>query len=482
MAAAFVSFSALRGGLPVLLALFFPAVAPDGVAEPILVDTGNWADRFVHTYDYVLRESEGLARENEPVEITLTMAGDPVASWRDHIRVVRLADGDNGILTPHQAMGAVEAGGVAQANGLVPHPASSLNIIFLADCPANSEVTYRLFWGVPEGGAGDNLPVAELAGGLQVAGEAPGLTIDNDFYHIELSKTSGAIQRMRTTFQTGDTELFYQNIPIHFGTDIWSPEQSWDHDYDWPMPPNQKVEGGPLALRYYRWGPMHTYTDVEVSITYTFYAHVPYVHVSSTMRLTKDRSAHAIRMGEIVVSHSRRPPSNPDPAQDPGSETFTHYGWPDGDGGTVQREINAHRNELGRANVEGFVTGGLGVLDRDVPWVAGYSVNEHFGLATLRKSQFAGNYLGGETPQSAPCTYLGQYGWAFVYWSRPMVYPLGEAGSPLDLNTAVAAGTVFGTEEALLAFKPDAALAAVADAHRRFTAPLKLAFKGTGPW
>lgn len=458
------------------------AVAPLAAAAPETVAVGDWAGRFVHVYDYVLRETEGLARENEPVEITLTMAGDPAEAWRDHIRVVRMADAEQGVLTPHEVMGATEAGGVEQPDGNTPHPAASINIIFLADCPANEEVTYRLFWGIPEGGAGGEVPEAVPANGLRVAGEAPGLAVDNEFYHMELSEKSGAIQRIHTTFQTSDTEMFYNKIPIHFGTDIWSPGQSWDHDYDWSAPPNQKMEGGALALRYHRWGPLHNYTDVEVSITYTFYAHVPYVHVSSTLRLTKDRSAHAIRMGEIVVSHSRRPPDNPDPKQEESPETFTHYGWPDGAGGVVQREINAYRNELGQAAIEGHVPGGLGVLDRDIPWVAGYNLKEHFGLATLRKNQFVGNYLGGVTPQAAPCTYLGQYGWGFVYWSRPMVYPLGAATSELDLNTAVAAGTIFGTEEALLAFKPDASLDAVASESRRFTTPLRFEFKGTGPW
>jgi hypothetical protein len=227
---------------------------------------------------------------------------------------------------------------------------------------------------------------------------------------------------------------------------------------------------------------MHTYTDVEVSITYTFYAHNPQVHVSSTMRLTQDRSAHAIRMGEVVVSHSKRPPENPDPTKEESPEIFTHYAWPQPGAGTLVRRINEYRNELGQATVEGHVPGGLGVLDRDQWWIAAYNQDKGFGLATLRKNQFSGNYLGGVTPQATPCTYLGQYGWGFVYWSRPMVYPLGTSGSPLDLNTAVSAGTLFGTEEALLLFEPTADLGSVDGAYARFVTPLRFEFQGTGPW
>lgn len=452
-------------------------------AEPTLIALDGWSGRFAHEYDYVLRETKGLARDQEPVELTLTTNNSDTASWREHIRVVRLTEAGQGTLTPHQIIGEVTAGGVEQRDGNTPHTAASINIVFLADCAASQTVTYRLFWGYPDGAAETtDLPSATLEGGLQVSGEAPGLTISNEYYRMTLDPKSGAIQRILPSNQDESSELFYRNIPIHFGVDIWSPPQSWDHDYDWPVPPNQKVEGGPLALRYHRWGSMHNYTDVEVSITYTFYAHNPHVHVSSTMRLTQDRSAHAIRMGEVVVSHSKRPPENPDPTKEESPEIFTHYAWPLSDGGTQVRRINEYRNELGQATVEGHVPGGLGVLDRDQWWIAAYNQDKGFGLATLRKNQFAGNYLGGVTPQATPCTYLGQYGWGFVYWSRPMVYPLGTSGSPLDLNTAVSAGTIFGTEEALLLFKPTDDLGQVAGAHARFVTPLRFEFKGTGPW
>ncbi|MBX3177380.1 MAG: hypothetical protein KF886_08475 [Candidatus Hydrogenedentes bacterium] len=443
----------------------------------------DFARRYAHTYDYVLQETAGLARRAEPVEVTLTVAGDPPGRWRDSIRVTRVLENGRGALVPHQTLGEVTAGGVAEPDGDTPHPAASINVVFLADCPAGETVTYRLHWGVPDGGeAPAAIPAAAITDGLDIAGEAPGLTVANEFYRMALDPRSGAIQRILPAKQGEDMELFYRNIPIHFGVDIWSPPQPWDHDYDWPAPPNHALEGGPLALRYRRWGPLHNYRDVEVSITYTFYARNPHVHVSSTMRLTRARSAHAIRMGEIVVSHSRRPPGSPDGGEPESPELFTHYAWRAGDTAPVSREINAFRSVAGEAAVAGFTPGGLAVLDRDAVWVAGYNAALGFGLATVRLNQFAGNYLGGETPQSAPCTYLGQYGWGFVYWSRPMVYPLGALNSPLDLNTAVAAGAIFGTEEMLVVYEPDAAHEKLDAAARRMRNPLRLDFRGTGPW
>jgi len=478
------------------------AVAVGAAAQSEPTDVAGWESRFAHHYDYVLAETAGLDRQHEPVEVTLTMPGDAPEEWQDHIRVVRLIDDRQGVLTPHEVLGAVTAVAQGEPDAGVPHPAASVNVVFLARCPADGEVTYRLFWGMPEAGApgGEALPTATVDHGLAIDGELPGLTIANEFYTAKLDAKSGAIRTTRRANPGQDSEMFYKTVPIHFGTDVWSPGQSWDHDYDWAVPPNQKFGGGATALRYHRWGPMQTYKDVVVSITYTFYAHVPYVQVSSTMTFTEDRSAHAVRMGEIVVSHSHAPGPSVRPrtagesvrprtagederdADGKSPEIFSHYAWPGDDETVVIREINAHRDADGRANLEGVAPGALGILGRDVPWVAGYNAQKGYGMASLRKAQFAGNQLGGPVPHAAPCTYVANYGWGFTYWSRPMVYPLGAKGTALDQNTAIAAGTVFAIEEALLIFEPDPSLRQVRETHRQFTKPLRLQFKGTGPW
>ena len=63
----------------VVLALASMALATH--AEPTLIALDGWAGRFAHEYDYVLRETKGLARLREPVELTLTMPGKNSASW-----------------------------------------------------------------------------------------------------------------------------------------------------------------------------------------------------------------------------------------------------------------------------------------------------------------------------------------------------------------------------------------------------------------
>ena len=228
---------------------------------------------------------------------------------------------------------------------------------------------------------------------------------------------------------------------------------------------------------------MRRYPDVTASITYTFYAHVPYVHISETMEFTADRAVRVVRMGEIVVDHTRRGPPDKIDIKKGTVDAFTHFAWPEEDGSVFTRKINDFRNEDdGIANVEGQVPGALGVLERDVKWVAGINVERGYGLASLRRNQFAGNLLGGSVPHMAPCTYVANYGWGFTYWSRPFLYPMGLTKSGLDQNLAISAGTFFAIEEAVLIFSPDEKLSQVQRAHREFTEPLGLKFNGAGPW
>ncbi|MCL4216645.1 MAG: hypothetical protein KJ052_06530 [Candidatus Hydrogenedentes bacterium] len=465
--------------LPCLSLSFLITLSAGAQFNAPLVNLSDLDEAFVYQYDYELKETAGLARNQEPVEISLTVPRRDDLGWFDNIRVVHILEDENGALVPHEVLGSVTAGGLDKETKNEPHPASSVNIAFFADCPASSSATYRIYWDAAESGTARDIPKVKAHDPLKIEGEAPGLTIENAYYSLTLHPDSGAIQSTLLKGQMEENRMYYHTIPIHFGTDVWSPNQGWDHDYDWASPPSQKLEGGPLVLRYHRWGPLHEYTDVIVSITYTFYAYQPYVHVSSTMEFTKDRSVRMVRMGEIVVHHGAHANS---PDKDPTPEFFSHYAWPERDGSVTTRSINEGHDEQLRSRVEGLAPGAIAILDRDVNWVAGYHADKNYGMASLRLNQFAGNRRGGPVPQSAPSTYVANYGWAFSYWSRPMVSPMGTKGSALDQNMAVADGTIYGAEECLLVFAPGDSLAQVQEAYGRVAEPLRFMFKGTGPW
>ena len=432
--------------------------------------TDGWDSLFTYQYDYVLKETSGLARTAEPVVITLSAKPGEIKNWTDEIRIVRSESAQPPELIPFQVYGKETAD---------KPPTESVNIIFIAKALPYQKITYRLFWGKCSDKV---LPSAQQPADLKLTGSQPGLIIDNTYYHIELSGKSGAIQSARRAGQGNEGLIsFYQGEPIHFGADVWSPPAGWDHDYDWQTPPNQKLVHGPIMIKYHRWGPLQSYKDVMVHLTYTFFSNVPYVVVSTMMEFTKNRSARAVRMGEVVVTYL---PSKEHPSYskiDTSDIVFTHYAWPEGDR-IVTRDIAANSNSDNVAQIEGFARGGLAVLDRDIPWVAGYNALKKFGMASLRKTHFIGNKYGNPLPYTAACTYLGQYGWGFSYWSRPVVYPFGKRNSALDHNTVVSKGTIFASEEALLIFESSDLNKNIRDAYIKYTQPLKLQFKGTGPW
>ena len=139
------SGAASAGGLVRAMAALAALVfAAPGASEPI--DIAGWEKIFARHYDYTLVETAGLERIYEPIEVTLSMPVDQLPAWRQHVRVVRLESDQRGVLVPHQIAAGIAAVG--------PAPAASANLIFLAHCAAHSEVTYRLFWGLPEAPAG----------------------------------------------------------------------------------------------------------------------------------------------------------------------------------------------------------------------------------------------------------------------------------------------------------------------------------------
>ncbi len=435
-----------------------------------LFSISGWDSLFIYQYDYVLKETSGLKRTAEPVKVTLSAKPGEIKNWTNEIRVVRWDSVQPPELIPFQVYGKETAD---------KPPTESVNIVFIAKALPYQKINYKIFWGKCSDKV---LPSAEQPTDLKLTGLKPGLTINNRYYHIELSEKSGAIQTARRASQ-GNEELisFYQGVPIHFGADVWSPPVSWDHDYDWKTPPNQQLIHGPIMIKYHRWGPLKSYQDVIVHLTYTFFTNVPYVVVSTIMEFTENRSARAVRMGEIVVTYM---PSkeHPDYSKINSSDNvFTHYAWPEGER-IVTRDIASHLDSKKVAQIEGFARGGLAVLDRDIPWVAGYNKLKKFGMASLRKSHFVGNKYGNPLPFTAACTYLGQYGWGFTYWSRPEVYPFGKRNTMLDHNTVVSKGTIFLSEEALLIFDPTNINKNIRNVYTKYTHPLKLQFKGTGPW
>ena len=478
---------------------------PELVVEPVEVrmeELDQWTKQFRYRYDCTLRESAGIGRDAEPVEITLDARAGEMVNWQKEVRIYLIGD-DHALAVPFQVHGRRRA---QLPESLTPQTESA-NVLFLAACPPSAAVTYRILWGLT--GAPVDAPAATAPHPLQVtsysdrapapgpgvgrgsrreAGSASagktgaGATIANRLYRIRLSERSGGILHVSRAGHSGEPQMrfFQEGIPVHFAADVWSPPDRWDHVYDWPRPPNEEWVAGPLMIRYHRWGPMSRYHDVNAHVTYTFHAEVPYVLVSTMLEFTRNRSVRTVRIGEIVTTHAETA-DRAAKRKEPLARVFTHYAWPEGGRARTLR-IQSHLDSRNAARVKGYVSGTLAVLDRDVPWIAGYDELGGYGIASLRKSQTVINKIGGPIPFKAACTYIAQYGWGYTYWSRAAVFPTGPRESALDRNTVVAKGTVFASEQALLVFDPSDDLRQIREAVKKWNAPLRRETRGSGPW
>jgi hypothetical protein len=141
---------------------------------------------------------------------------------------------------------------------------------------------------------------------LKVAGEGFGMVVENEHYRVKLHPLSGAIDEV--LLKQGVDVIFDHHLEtngaIHWNPGVYAPPRAWIHASDWDLPAGYSTQGGPVFFMTKRWGPLPYYPEVELSITYIFYAHNPYIVVTSTLDVQKDIDVVALRNGEIVLNHN----------------------------------------------------------------------------------------------------------------------------------------------------------------------------------
>ena len=117
------------------------------------------------------------------------------------------------------------------------------------------------------------------------------------------------------------------------GTGHWNPDTlgdngRWGHAFSWDPPERTHVSAdGPILYRITRSGRMPGWNpEVELSVTYSFWADVPYVRMASSMRVTDDYGSLALRNGEMVFD----------------AELFDAFAWKE-KGGQIRKIRALHR-------------------------------------------------------------------------------------------------------------------------------------------
>jgi len=246
-----------------------------------------------------VQETAGLARENEPVDVAITV---PVAGETGLFR----ESGTDLVETPVQAY---RAG----------------RFFFYADAKARETVRYRLCYG------GETAKAASYASAMKVEKWKKGprhLVIENGYYKAETMPKSGQVWHLWD--KKGGNTMWYHNEwkenndkggdPVHWAPNCWVgyPERTgarkfdWHYVVGWESPEYELVEG-PLFLEFRRKGvikphPEHTDTTVKrdkrdltyAEVTYRFYDRLPYYFESSTYQVLEDISAYFIRNNQMV--------------------------------------------------------------------------------------------------------------------------------------------------------------------------------------
>jgi hypothetical protein len=367
-----------EGGEQIVLAESFTAPSSNGY----------WNPAWKYYASVVLSEPEGLARTNEPVHITLGLYADRLTAPEKEVRVVAI-DPESGVSSevPCQVYAVSTWDEFADEHC---QPTTTVELAFLADVPALSSRVYLVFYGNPQAEA----PV--YPSDLVISGEGLGLTVENSCYRTQLHPLSGAIDEVHLKMGVNVTfdHHLETNGALHWNPGVYAPPRTWIHASDWDPPEGYTSFGGPIFFTTKRWGPLPLYPEVQVSITYIFYAHQPYVIMTSSMDVLKDLDVVALRNGEIVLNHN----------------VIREFAWkkPDGEiGSVVIKEQPRHP------------TRGL-IIEADAPWLAFYNRDLACAFAGINLELTHMRRQTGLSRVEQPYIYMHWGPWAYA--ARPLIY------------------------------------------------------------
>jgi metal-sulfur cluster biosynthetic enzyme len=247
-----------------------------------------------------LKNSTSVERPNEPIEVEIEFHARQVSDLAREIRVAQVTTDQGPICEV-----------TSQVHGdAVEDETRRCLLFFIAALKPGETKTYLIFYGNPAAVQPD------YETDLKVSGEEYALDVENRFYHIELAKSMGQLKNI--TFKEGGITLdkgagmpyrgHGAESSIHHNPD-WSDEYTGRYRLtSWEKPPHYEVIRGPVCVRTRRWGhPILSLGPgvgrshkVMATVTYTFYAGVPYVVMESRLDVLEDVRFNDCRNNEWV--------------------------------------------------------------------------------------------------------------------------------------------------------------------------------------
>ncbi|MBN1351974.1 hypothetical protein JXJ21_21410 [candidate division KSB1 bacterium] len=396
---------------------------------------GYWNPDWQHYYSFVVDETRGIDRVNEPIQVALGIFADEIAEPEREIRVISFepnntgANADGYVSHPFQIVRtstwndakilAIKETDQKSGNEIHRYdPTTTVELLFEADIKANESKVFLVFYG------NSKANTEAFSTDLKVTGKEPGQQIENSFYRFELSQNSGSIETV--TLKAEKPYLFEHKLEtngaVHWNPGIYAPPMPWVHASDWENPAFSQISG-PLMHRTQRYAHLPHMKNVDAGISYNFYANLPYMLVSSVMEVQEDIFVKALRNGEIVFNHA----------------ILNEFVWETPTGEIRSLDIEPSRPHPGHA-IE---------IPPDTPWMAFVNCEEKVGFAGINIAFENGNLYGAPASLAQPYIYVANGPW--IYWSRALVYPFGDHA--LTRMMPVRAGSFYIERNAYLPFK-----------------------------
>ena len=353
---------------------------------------GFWNKEWKYYFSIVATDRFGIERKNEPIHISASVYADRISNPEKEIRVVDV-DSVTGSqkLIPSQVYGISEK--YDQISNESIQPSVSFDLSFFANVNKNKGRVYLVFYG------NNNAGLPSFKSNMHIGGENLGLSVENDYYKINLHNNSGSIDQVITKMGVNKVleHKIETNGAIHWNPGFYSPPAAWTHTSDWENPSMFK-ESGPIFLLTQRYDPLPLYPETHVSQTYIFYSQIPAIRVNSIIDINKGRHVQALRNGEIVFN----------------LETITNF---------------ALRDKFGE--IKDFVLMDLPrfeelalTFDADTPWTAFYNPSHKFGFAEVTLNIAAMRRTGGLPRLEHHYQYVNWGPWYYV--TRNLVFPFGS--------------------------------------------------------
>ncbi|MFH1741663.1 MAG: hypothetical protein ABIH23_21875 [bacterium] len=363
---------------------------------------------------FALAEEAGLDRKAEPCEVAVSVYLDEIVrSLAEELRLYRMNKEGDLIPVPIQVFDEDGVPGVIKPaqyyqsrSNYLYSPSKTARIFFLAEVPANGTVPYVITYG-----DASPPPAPQPKSTLKIEGEAPGFVVSNEYYTCVLHPKCGQINSLKIQGEAAaDVPVLTNHLTMaaHWNPDSYGANGKWGHTFAWDPPDHVDVATrGPLMLRITNSGRMPDETpQVYASVSYSFYAGVPYVGVTTMMEVRDPYSASALRNGELVLD----------------THLMTHFVWKD-KAGQLNRIPTMPR---------GGILDDLAIMtEPDVPWLAMTNELDGYGIAAIWTTSDAFDRERGTRPVFRPGYFLyshHEWGTPLTYFTRAWVYPFSYKG------------------------------------------------------